>query len=90
MLLLVSFLSHSFKALFIFANLSELLRALSSRFEEKVVQIISPVINSEVQKYHENPAANWKSMNAVCSTIVAICSKTETQKYGATNVSSLV
>jgi exportin-2 (importin alpha re-exporter) len=68
----------------------ELLRALSSRFEEKVVQIISPVINSEVQKYHENPAANWKSMNAVCSTIVAICSKTETQKYGATNVSSLI
>uniref|UniRef100_A0A914Z5Z3 Exportin-2 n=1 Tax=Panagrolaimus superbus TaxID=310955 RepID=A0A914Z5Z3_9BILA len=68
----------------------ELLRALSSRFEEKVVAITTPVINSEVQKYEQNPAANWRSMNAVCSTIVAICSKTETQKYGATNVSSLI
>lgn len=68
----------------------ELLRALSLRFEDKVVQVISPVIQKELQNYAANPSVNWKSMNAVCSTIVAICSKTETQKYGATNVSSLV
>uniref|UniRef100_A0AC34FDW2 Exportin-2 central domain-containing protein n=1 Tax=Panagrolaimus sp. ES5 TaxID=591445 RepID=A0AC34FDW2_9BILA len=38
----------------------ELLRALSSRFEEKVVTIITPLIDSEVDKYRTNPAAYWR------------------------------
>ena len=66
------------------------LRSLCQRYEKKVVEIITPVISSQMDSYLSSPQNNWKQMDAVCGIILAICSKTETQKFGATSVSTFV
>jgi len=66
------------------------LRSLCQRYEKKVVEIITPVISSQMDSYLSSPQNNWKQMDAVCGIILAICSKTETQKFGATSVSTFI
>ncbi|XP_054162463.1 exportin-2-like [Oppia nitens] len=68
----------------------DLVKSLSRYFEKEMTQVFSQYIQLMLQKYAENPLANWRNKDAVIYLVTSLSVKTGTSRLGATSTSDLV
>ncbi|XP_066140699.1 exportin-2 [Euwallacea fornicatus] len=68
----------------------DLVKTLSTHFEQKIVQIFSQYLQVMLAKYSENPKANWRNKDAALYLVISLVSRGATQKHGVTQTSKLV
>lgn len=69
---------------------SDLVKNLSQNFEEKIFGIFSQYLQLLLNKYKENPIANWRSKDTAIYMVISFASRGSTQKHGVTKSSNLV
>ena len=67
-----------------------LVRGLCRFFEAPVTALFSSYITVMLQKYAENPSANWKEKDVALYLIAAIATRSKTARQGITKTSELV
>uniref|UniRef100_A0A4W4EA56 Exportin-2 n=1 Tax=Electrophorus electricus TaxID=8005 RepID=A0A4W4EA56_ELEEL len=68
----------------------DLVRGLCRFFEGPVTAIFSGYVNSMLNEYAKNPAANWKHKDSAIYLVTSLASKAQTQKHGITQANELV
>lgn len=68
----------------------DLVKTLSTHFEQKIVQIFSQYLQVMLSKYAENPKANWRNKDAALYLVISLVSRGATQKHGVTQTTQLV
>merc|ERR550519_3060993 len=68
----------------------DLVKGLSRHFEAKITQIFGMYVKTMLDKYAQNPAANWKSKDASMYLVTSLATKAKTAKHGITQTNELV
>ena len=68
----------------------ELVKAITSKFPEKVTAICSNYVNVLLGQYNQDPANNWKSKDCVLYLVMALTVVGKTEAKGATATNSLI
>ncbi|XP_030384597.1 exportin-2 [Scaptodrosophila lebanonensis] len=68
----------------------DLVKTLSQNFEQKIFGIFSQYLEILLNKYKENPVANWRSKDTAIYLVTSWASRGGTQKHGITQASELV
>lgn len=68
----------------------DLVKTLSQNFEAKIIEIFGQYLQVLLQRYAENPSANWKSKDTAIYLVMALANRGSTQKLGVTQSSQLV
>jgi len=68
----------------------DLVRTLSQNFEAKIFAIFGQYLELLLNKYKENPLANWKAKDTAIYMVTSLASRGGTQKHGITQTSELV
>jgi len=68
----------------------DLVKGLSRHFEAKITLIFGMYVKTMLDKYAENPTANWKSKDAAMYLVTSLATKAKTAKHGITQTNELV
>lgn len=68
----------------------DLVKGLSRHFEAKITAIFGMYVKTMLDKYAQNPAANWKSKDAAMYLVTSLATKAKTAKHGITQTNELV
>jgi exportin-2 (importin alpha re-exporter) len=69
---------------------ADLVRGLLTLFEKTVTELFSAHIGAYLEKYRQDPNANWKSKDTALFLITSLSAKTVTNKLGATSTNEYI
>lgn len=68
----------------------DLVKTLSTNFEQKITEIFGQYLQVLLSKYAENPQQNWRAKDTAIFLVTSLASRGGTQKLGVTQTSHLV